>query len=77
MPLALPMKFSTSRRLALVKRTCSGSCEVGFRIGPGCWRRAASRIASIAGLGRDASSFSRIFRSSSAARPMATRFDPS
>ena len=77
MPVALPMKFSTSRRLALVKRTCSGSRDVGFRMGSGLWRRASSRMASMAGLGRDASSFSRILRSSSAARAIATRLTPS
>ena len=77
MPVELPMKFSRSRRLVFEKRRLSGSFDVGLSTGSGELRRTCSRIVSMAGRGRLASSFSRSSRSSSAARAATDRFDGS
>ena len=53
------MKFRMSRRLVLAKRGSAARVEVGLSIGSGELRRACSRICSIAGRGRAASSRSR------------------
>ena len=66
MPCAAAMAFRMSRRLALLKWRLSGSRDAGLRIGSADAARARSRIAWIAGLGRDASMRSRIVRSSAA-----------
>ncbi len=77
MPVELPMKLSRSRRLVLAKRRFSGSFEVGLSTGSCEVRRACSRIASIGGRGRLASSRSRSSRSSSPARAATERFEGS
>ncbi len=77
MPVELPMKFSRSFRLVFEKRRLSGSFDVGLSAGSAALRRASSRIASIAGRGRLASSRSRSSRSSSPARAATERFDGS